>query len=222
MSAELRAAVSMICGPPRSSPPPEASSAAKSSSSSSKLRDAWTSFSASKSSGRGTSPHTLEAWVTCSRQREIYRGQSLCEERLHPVLYVDPGREEGKQKLKQETGSLWSVYFCHLLSLRGLFKSLHAHKSSRHQYGQSSCKFLHCTNVWRNHSYLILCVFQSLMVEAGNRYSQLTTMTHIWIHTQVRANNHIGTLWKPKGKPRSEWLDDTNLFKYTLNSVPPG
>lgn len=93
MSAELRAAVSMICGPPRSSPPPEASSAAKSSSSSSKLRDAWTSFSASKSSGRGTSPHTLEAWVTCSKQREIYRGRSLCEERLHPVLYMEGWRE---------------------------------------------------------------------------------------------------------------------------------
>lgn len=82
---------------PLLSQPPEASSAAKSSSSSSKLWDARTSLFASKSSGRGTSPHTLEAWVTCNKHREIYRGWSLSEERLHPALYTDPGRVEGKQ-----------------------------------------------------------------------------------------------------------------------------
>lgn len=85
------------------SPPPDTSSAAKSSSSSSKLRDARTSFSDSKSSGSGTSPHTLEAWLTWDKQRDlIYWGWRLHRERLHPVVCMESRRVEGKQKQRQE------------------------------------------------------------------------------------------------------------------------
>lgn len=98
ISCEWRAAVIQ----PLSSPPPEASSAAKSSSSSRKLWDAWTSLLASKSSGRGTSPHTLEAWVTC-KHTEIYRGWSLGR-KVTPCTRHGPRGGGGRTKVRRETG----------------------------------------------------------------------------------------------------------------------
>lgn len=165
---------------PPSSPPPEASSAAKSSSSSSRLWDAWTAFSASKSSGRGTSPHTLEAWLTCSKHREMYRGWSLLREKVTPSAIMDPGRVEGKPSWDRKQG-LWCVYFDHLLSPRGLLKRSHANNPGMNP--AHGLKLSYHTKTWSMcccmYYYCIITIFWIWTVEADNRCSQLTAVTHV-------------------------------------------
>lgn len=156
--------------------PPEASSAAKSSSSPSKLGDAPTSLLASKSSGRGTSPHTLEAWVTCSKTGKRFIGVEVWAQKGYTQRYT--WTQAGWRENKTETGNwtLWCVYFCHLLSLGGLLRSWHANKSS---WLESEHILWHTGTLSGKQRELSLFVFTALTVKICTKYPEPAPPTHI-------------------------------------------
>lgn len=106
---------------------------------------------------------------------------------------MDPGRVEGKQKLRREMGHCnvftYAIYYL-LETFSRVCMQIEVHVTNRNRahYGLKVVSHHKCPYV--HHYYLLLYIFLIVMVEVGNRYSQLTAMTHIWIYTQVQANNH--------------------------------
>lgn len=118
---------------------------------------------------------------------------------------MDPGREEGKQKPRRETGALWCVYFCHLLSLWRPLKSSHSGLNA----------FVTARIVKRNRYFLAIVCISNI---TGGRWQQLTAMTHIMNSTCEHANTEQISEIQAK-QPRSD-QSDANLFKSFLNTPP--
>ena len=167
--------------------------------------------------------------------REIYRGWSLHAERLHPVLYMDPGRAEGKQKQRRETGHCDVFTFAIHYLLEAFWSVCMQIKVSdaRTDTAHSGVSLFRSTNVRRNPTICCLClsnlnggIWQHIFTADSSdphmdMYTHKSKQTITHTHTHTHTHTLHKTL-KARGKLRSEGLDDTNLFKYALNSVAPG
>lgn len=202
--------------------PPEASSAAKSSSSPSKLGDAPTSLLASKSSGRGTSPHTLEAWVTCSKTGKRFIGGEVWAQKGYTQRYT--WTQAGWRENKTETGNgtLWCVYFCHLLSLGGLLRSWHANKSS---WLESEHILWHTGTLSGKQGELFFVCLYRVDGESLYKVSWAGSPDPHFGHTLTSSSKSRKwaehKTWKARGRLRLEWLGDTKLLKNAWNFTPP-